>query len=205
LLRAVETRMFPVLGGDDRPFTARLIAATHQPLDRLIREDRFRQDLYYRLAVLELELPPLRARREDIPSLAAHFIDHYAGRLGRPAPKLSAAAARYLSKRAYPGNIRELAHLIERAIVMQDAAVLEQSAFTDARGGGAEDGVMLTVAAYHRTRDHLERNFVESLLQTHQGGVAAAAKAAGMSRAYLYQLVKRHFPDQLAPVRRKRR
>jgi DNA-binding NtrC family response regulator len=201
LLRVVETRRFSPLGGRETAFRARLVTATHQPLEKMIAAGKFRQDLFYRLAVLELRLPPLRERREDLPALAGHFATQHARRLDRTPPRFSPAALRHLQRRAWPGNIRELSHLIERTLVFSDAALLEPADLRSAETDGLEaaPAAPLSAAELRQRRqqlvDDLDRQFVESLLRLHQGDVAGAARRAGLTRARLYQMIQRHVPD----------
>ena len=204
ILRAVETRRFRVLGGKELPLEARLLAATHQPLEKLIKSGKFREDLYFRLAVLEVELPPLRDRRDDVLDLADHFIRTLSRLRGRVPAKLSRSAQSYLVRRAYPGNVRELGHLIERALLFCDDAVIDRN---DLRGAeprlAREEEEPLTDEAFRKSRDQmirdLEHRFIARLLRAHGGNVAAAARASGFSEVYLYRLIKRHLPKATAP------
>jgi DNA-binding NtrC family response regulator len=126
LLRALqERRIRPVGGDEERPVDTRVIAATNQDLPRLIQEKRFREDLYYRINVISLELPPLRERQEDIPLLVAHFLAKYGRIMARQVPVVSAEALRVLEHYRWPGNIRQLENVVERAMALLDGDRLE--------------------------------------------------------------------------------
>ena len=125
-LRVLEQRTFRRLGGErNMPFEARIVAATNRNLMEMVRDGRFRADLYYRLNVVPVFLPPLRQRTEDIPILAAHFIEHFALRYHRPPLALSARTLRAFQDYAWPGNARELRNLIERLILVNPGPAVE--------------------------------------------------------------------------------
>jgi transcriptional regulator with GAF, ATPase, and Fis domain len=118
LLRVLEQKVITRVGGSQSiPINVRVIAATNADLDDLVNQKRFRQDLYYRLSVFPVELPPLRKRSEDIPLLAEHFLSLSARKLGRPVPRLTLAAVHRLQHYPWPGNVRELQHVIERSVI----------------------------------------------------------------------------------------
>ncbi|MDR0709209.1 MAG: sigma-54 dependent transcriptional regulator, partial [Spirochaetaceae bacterium] len=118
LLRVLQEKKIRRLGGNnDIPVTARIISATNRDIEALVREGRFREDLYYRLNVFRISLPPLRERREDIPLLADHLLALLCARMGRPRPELAPAAGEILSAYSFPGNIRELENILERAVI----------------------------------------------------------------------------------------
>jgi transcriptional regulator with GAF, ATPase, and Fis domain len=126
LLRLLQEREFQRLGGAETlSSNVRLISATNRDLRSLVRAGSFRADLYYRLSVFPLELPPLRARPEDIPSLAEHFLGELAKELGKPPPRLSTAALAKLERHAWPGNVRELRNVLERAMILADGSELD--------------------------------------------------------------------------------
>jgi two-component system response regulator HydG len=126
LLRVLQEREFERVG-DNRTLQVdiRVVTATNRDLQALCREGRFRQDLFYRLAVIPIELPPLRARQSDIPTLAAHFLERLGARAGRPAHRLTAAALEALVGASWPGNVRELEHALEYAVVLSPNGVIE--------------------------------------------------------------------------------
>ena len=120
-----EDRLTRVGGKASIPVDVRIIAATNRDLQRAVREGTFREDLYYRLSVFPVVLPPLRDRREDIPLLAAHFLRQHAQQLQRPVPSLSAEVLAHLQEYAWPGNVRELAHWIQRAVIVCEGERIE--------------------------------------------------------------------------------
>ncbi len=121
LLRALQERKLRRVGGTrDIAFAARIVAATNRELAEEVRAGRFREDLYYRLNVIQIRLPPLRERREDLPLFLAHFLDRFAGEQGRPRMRFSPEAERLLLAWDYPGNVRELSNLVERAVTLSD-------------------------------------------------------------------------------------
>jgi DNA-binding NtrC family response regulator len=128
LLRALQEREIERVGGARPiPIEVRVVAATNRQLDKLIGEGRFREDLYWRLKVVPIELPPLRSRREDIRELAEHFITRFAAAYGRPPQTLTDGAVALLQRYGWPGNIRELENLVERLVVVCDAPVVDET------------------------------------------------------------------------------
>jgi two-component system response regulator PilR (NtrC family) len=126
LLRVIQDKSIRRVGGtDDRRVDARIIAATNRRLDEEIAAGRFREDLYYRLNVIEIPMPPLRERRDDIPLLVAHFVEKYARDLGKPVEGVSEAALNRLAEYRFPGNVRELENVIERAVALSRGPTIE--------------------------------------------------------------------------------
>jgi DNA-binding NtrC family response regulator len=194
LLRLIQDREYRPLGGQ-RPLKAnvRIIAATNTLLTERMAAGEFRADLYYRLNVLALRLPPIAERRDDIPILARHFLARFAKECGKPAPRLSAEALRRLMEYHWPGNVRELESVIQRAIVLFDGPILDAfsidlpdsvSAPAPAFGGSPlpiEDAV-----------HEFERQYLASVLSRHHGNVTRAATAAGKDRRTFQRLLRRH-------------
>jgi len=137
LLRVLQDRRFRRLGGTEEvQADIRIIAATNQDLQKLVANGRFREDLFYRINVIPMHLPPLRERREDIPLLAEHFLEKYAGQMKKPVRSISRAAAAQLQAYAWPGNVRELENVIERAVALeQSSSVLPDSLPVHIRNG----------------------------------------------------------------------
>jgi transcriptional regulator with GAF, ATPase, and Fis domain len=204
LLRFVQFGEIQRLGSDDvDKVDVRLVAATHQDLVSLVQKRRFREDLYYRLKVVELTLPPLRQRAGDVPVLAAALLrQHAAGASKRFSPE----ALRLLERHAFPGNVRELAHVIERALVFATGDVLGPellpdeirgaSAGSPAASAGSPRFSAFTGEELDAVRDDavaaIEREFLRGLLAEAGGNVSAAARRAGMHRSYLQKLLARH-------------
>ena len=193
LLRVLETREFRRVGGNKSLKTdARVIAATKRDLEREVKAGKFREDLYFRLAVVPVTVPALRQRREDVPLLARHILESAGADFPLEADALSALAAH-----DWPGNVRELRNVLERAVYMARATGTFDLG-TIAPGGGG-DGSAFHFEAEHsyretRTRfeNEFERRYVKWLLGRHQNNVSAAAREARMDRKHLSDLAKKH-------------
>jgi DNA-binding NtrC family response regulator len=188
LLRVLQDRRFRRLGGTEEvQADIRVVAATNQDLAKIVGEGKFREDLYYRINVIEVHLPPLRDRREDIPRLAAPFARRLSARYGQPGPEFSADAMRALLEHAWPGNVRELEHVVERALLLcQGPAVqVEDLALRAARGEG--DGRLEQM-----TLEEVERHFIQRALTRCEGQVSEAARVLGLSRSALYRRLQHH-------------
>jgi two-component system, NtrC family, response regulator PilR len=137
LLRVIQDRRFRRLGGTDEvQADVRIIAATNQDLPKMVADGRFREDLYYRLNVLSIQVPPLRDRTEDIPLLATHFLEQFAAQMGKPIKTISAAALQLLQEHEWRGNVRELQNAMERAVALERTeAILPESLPDDVRQG----------------------------------------------------------------------
>lgn len=192
LLRVLERRHVKRVGGTQyRPVDVRVIAATHRNLQSDVNVRRFRADLYYRLAVLEVRLPALRERREDLPLLVEHILAGL-GASSRPeAHSLRTEACRVgLARHPWPGNVRELRNYVERALALADFRAPSSDAAElapTAPGPGSTD---LRTARESMMRD-FERKYLEGLLADSGGNVSAAARAAGVDRKYFYKLLWR--------------
>lgn len=188
LLRALEQGEIDPLGGD-RPLTVdvRLIAATNQDLPRLIASGRFRQDVYDRLAVLVLHLPPLRERGDDALRLARRFLQEEGRRYGRPELKLSAGAERRLQSHHWPGNVRELKNLITRAVVLSRGGTIQESDLIFTAPGPARS-LNLSSAALTPVRPVREE--LEELLRETGGNVSALARRLHVCTRTVYRWLK---------------
>lgn len=200
LLRALEERSItPVGSTSTRSIDVRLIAATHQPLEQLVSENRFREDLLYRVKVISLHMPALRDRREDILPLTIHFTNELAQRHKRPALALSDAARAAILAYDWPGNVRELRNAIERAIVLAEGERIEVSDLPPhmARNAGSlrpTDAVLADLPfmdARERAMDAFDRAFLLAALERHGGNVSATARALGLHRQSLQKILKR--------------
>jgi len=193
LLRVLQDGEYiPVGSRKARKANVRVIAATNENLARLVKEGKFREDLWFRLRVVPVRLPPLRERREDVPALIEHFVQKHALRLGRPPLQPDADALRALLDHPWPGNIRELEHAIERGLLLAQGAAITLAdlppELTPAPvAEGEEDG-----GRYRRARDAWERRWFEDLLREAGGNVTEAAKAAGLHRSTLYEKLARY-------------
>jgi len=194
LLRVLQDGEYtPVGSRKPQKADVRVVAATNEDLGRAVKEGKFREDLWFRLRVVPVRLPPLRERREDIPALVEHFVRKHALRLDRPPLPPDAEAMRALLDHAWPGNIRELEHAIERglllaqgdAITVADLPPELSPAAAEGAGAGADGG------RYRRARDAWELKFLEDLLREAGGSVGKAAELAGLHRSTLYEKLAR--------------
>jgi two-component system response regulator AtoC len=177
----------------------RLIAATHRDLKAEVQGGRFREDLYYRLNVFPVRLPPLRERREDVPLLAAHFLAKHANALRRELKGFEPDALRALAGYPWPGNVRELENAVERAVaIAAGPAVGLRDLPADVTGGQAGEipAALLARLPYREAvdlaRDRVSRDYLAALLREFDGNVTRAAERAGMERESLHRLLKRH-------------
>jgi DNA-binding NtrC family response regulator len=190
LLHVLENgRVRPLGSSSDVPIRARLIAATNRSLEALLAEGRFRQDLYYRLNVIRIEVPPLRERSEDIIPLVDLFLNRACERQGRSFIGVSAAAMRRLQAYPWPGNARELANVIERAVVLSDHDTLVPEDFDIPKNDGV--GTLLAQGSDGNVPlEEIERAYVRRVLEEHGGNKAGAARSLGINRRTLYRKLK---------------
>ncbi|MCS6797055.1 MAG: sigma 54-interacting transcriptional regulator [Myxococcota bacterium] len=196
LLRVLEQRCVVRLGEvAERPVDVRVVASTNRNLEEEVRAGRFRQDLYFRLAVVTVRLPPLRERREEIARLARHFAVRAAG---ERAPELPPDVLRVLEAHDWPGNVRELRNFVERWLVLPEVATAElRAGDRQPRSGVADAGAMPDVSLpYHEAKERwierFERAYLERLLHAHGGNITEAARVAGLSRQTCYRLMHKH-------------
>lgn len=198
LLTALQQRSIVRVGATDHhPIDIRLICATNGHVEQMVRKGTFRQDLYFRINTLQLHLPPLRDRREDILPLARHFLQHYAAQYGRPlqAEKgFTPEAEQRLQSHHWPGNVRELQHTVEKAVILSDNEAigpesLQFSAATTLHtapsSSDSAEGSIVTLEA-------MERQLVEQAISQAQGNLSQAASLLGISRQTLYNKMKRY-------------
>jgi DNA-binding NtrC family response regulator len=200
LLRALEERRIERLGGNESiPVDVRIVSATHRPLEQEIAAGNFRADLFYRLRVMTIDIPPLRDRREDIPLLAETFTHAAASRYGLPLRQVGQSALRRLVEYEWPGNVRELKNTIERAAIMAEGAELRSQDLPDeivtAPGSGkiatdsadSTDGGLSVpfTAEFREDRREFERRYISRCLEHTQGNVTKAAEILGMHRQSL--------------------
>ncbi len=185
LLRVLQEQEFERVGGTTPVrVNVRVIATSNRDLDDAIARGEFRQDLYYRLAVILITLPPLRERTNDIPALALHFADRAAEQSGRPRPQLTADALAWLSSRDWPGNVRELQHAVERAVILTPGAVITPAAFTARRAvpsftPTAPTDAVVTLDSYGV--DEAEAALIAAALERTAGNRTKAAALLGIS------------------------
>ncbi len=196
LLRALEAREIKRVGGTQPVrLDVRVLAATNRDLKREVNRGTFRGDLFYRLNVVSLRIPPLRERPEDIPVYVAHFFQQMAGPNAVPLPPELVTA---FSRRTWPGNVRELRGAVERAILLGDLEAVDDLAATGERGAGAavsvaeNDFASSFRAAKERAIGSWERAYLAELCRRNQGNLSRAARAARMDRNHLRELLKRY-------------
>jgi DNA-binding NtrC family response regulator len=197
LLRVLQDHSFTRIGSTQpRTTDFRLICATNRSLAGEVKAGRFREDLYYRINVVAVRLPPLREREGDIIRLAAHFLDHYNTKFDKECGPFTPAAVRALESCRWQGNVRELQHCIERAVALQPGGAIDAihlSPTTDQRPeDGHPDSVDSAKAlAYPDARAEFEREYLRRLLETAGGNVSEAARLSGIPRQNLYVRMKR--------------
>jgi DNA-binding NtrC family response regulator len=194
LLRVLQDRTYEVLGSSQtRSVDLRVVSATNRHLAEMVASGQFREDLLYRLNLIAIHLPPLRERPGDIPLLTAHFLEAMGRVYRRGGLRLSDAARRWLQGLPWPGNVRQLHHLIERALLISDRDVLEIDDFTlplemEAREAGADP--LPQVGSM--TMDDLERAMIIKSLKHHEGNISRVAESLGLSRAALYRRFEKY-------------
>lgn len=192
LLTVLQNRKVSRVGANkETPVNIRLICATNMPLYDMVKENRFRQDLLYRINTIEIHIPSLRDRVEDIPLLAQHFLKHYAGRYEKSVNKISEGAMSRLTKHQWPGNIRELQHAIERAVILSNASVLQPEDFNFNAAPAREkdaDGINLD----QFNLDEVEKLLIRKVLKKYNGNITQAAAELGLTRSSLYRRLEKH-------------
>ncbi|GAA5025786.1 sigma-54-dependent Fis family transcriptional regulator [Marivirga lumbricoides] len=192
LLNVLQSRTVTRLGSNEAiPFDTRLICATNEDIHSMVAKGNFRQDLLYRINTVEIHLPALRDRIEDIPLLADHFLTLYASKYKKEGLKIDPSAIRLLQKYGWPGNIRELQHAIERATIMSDNVNLQSDDFFFLNNKGPiteqsdsmEDSFNL---------DEVEKQTIQKAIQIHGGNISKAAEELGLTRASLYRRISKY-------------
>ena len=190
LLKVIEDRRFRRLGEvRERQVDVQLIAATHADLEGLVREKRFRSDLYFRISAFPLHVPPLRSRPEDIPVLAERLLLRLSAEFGCGAVGLEKDAERALQRYCWPGNIRELRNVLERAALLSGRAKIGAADLQFGNGAVAESA---STAGTGATLLEAERTHIEAVLCAHDGRVEDAARVLGLSRSAVYQKLRKH-------------
>lgn len=190
LLTVIQNRRVSRVGSNkETNIDIRLICATNMPLYDMVKENRFRQDLLYRINTIEVEIPPLRERIEDIPLLANHFLKHYSLKYNKSITKLSDAAQTRLHKHTWPGNIRELQHAIERAVILSNSSVLQPEDFNFTPVTGKEDG-QLSLEQYNL--EEVEKLLIRKVLKKYNGNITQAATELGLTRSSLYRRLEKY-------------
>jgi two-component system, NtrC family, nitrogen regulation response regulator NtrX len=193
VLRVLEGQRFSPVGGSAAlSVDVRVIASTNKNLEREIESGNFREDLYYRLNVLPFQIPPLRERREDIPTLAEHFLEDFARRNGRKPPVLTRKAFEILENYPWPGNVRELRNIMERIVIMTPQTKIDIYDLPES----ILNRTLLTQmeqteeSSLQDARERFERDFILQKLMEYKGNVSLAAQALGIERSNLYRKIK---------------
>jgi DNA-binding NtrC family response regulator len=192
LLKVLEEKRFRRLGDvKDRTVDIRLIAATHRELRAFVDERRFRSDLYYRISTLELTVPSLRDRRADIPILGEGILERLSRDLGQKRVRIGADAERILERYDWPGNIRELRNVLERALLRSHGDVLDASAIVMPNDAPAP-AAAATLPIRSGTLEDVERDYIEQVLREENGAIDRVAERLGVSRSAVYYKARKH-------------
>lgn len=195
LLRVLQEHTFERLGDSTpRQSDFRLIAATNADLQAMVAAGRFREDLFYRINLIVLRLPPLRERLDDIGPLASHFAAKAASAMGLKAPEIAPDAIAWLRSLPWPGNIRQLRNLVERTVLLTPSARLHADDFrtTAAMAGETQQSDSKDTPASPASLDDSERRTIEAAMRTAKGNVTHAASILGVTRQTLYRKLKKH-------------
>lgn len=191
LLTALQNRKVSRVGANKEvSINIRLICATNLPLYEMVKENKFRQDLLYRINTIEIEIPPLRERPEDIPLLAHYFLKIYNTRYGKNISKISDAALIRMNKHTWPGNIRELQHSLERAVIMSSTSVLQPDDFNLNATASKENDAGLSLEAFNL--EEVEKLLIRKVLKKYNGNITQAATELGLTRSSLYRRLEKH-------------
>jgi len=203
LLRVLQERRIRRVGGtEESEVNVRVLAASNQDLEQMVRERRFREDLYYRINVIQIKMPALREKREDIPALALHFLVKYGKTMGKKITRISEEAIRRLTEHDWPGNVRELENVIERAVALETSDAITEQSLSREVGGGSRPVADLPIVLsdggidLERQLERLRERLMEEALQRAQGVQTKAAELLGMSfRSFRYFAKKYHLLD----------
>lgn len=203
LLRTLQERKLRRVGGrDEISIDVRVIAATGRNLEQMIREKTFREDLFYRINVVRIDLPPLRDRGDDLGLLIEHFAQRYSREMGKAVVGITPEAYQVLAHYRWPGNVRELQNVIRRGIALTRGSMISLDDLPDeivASAGLTDTAPSTAGSGFFAERERFvlkfERDYLSSLLRKHQGNVKSAAIEAGLPRGTLYRLMKNHGLD----------
>lgn len=199
LLRVLQDGVVERVGGaKPRPVDVRVIAATNRDLRKRVEEGTFREDLFYRLDVLNIKLPPLRDRIEDLPILIRHFRDTISRRIGKPAPEISADALERMRRYRWPGNVRELENTLEQLFILTDAAVIGPDQLPEKLREAAPDPTGFDLPAGGIVLEDLEQELIRQALQRSGGRIKEAAELLGLTYKTLQYRLKKHEIDRRA-------
>ena len=195
LLRFLQEKEFRPLGSTRiHHADVRVIAAANSNLEEAVKSGRLREDLFYRLNIVPIELPPLRQRTEDIPALAKHFLRRYETEFGKELEGFSSEAMEALMIYTWPGNVRELEHVVERAAVLAQDKTIQRGDLVLPKGE-VQEGQQSLQGAKARLIERFEKTYIQGLLAAHEGNITRAAQAAQKNRRAFWQLIRRHQID----------
>ena len=184
ILTVLQNRQVTRLGSNiSTAIDVRLVCATNMPIHNLVDDKQFRQDLLYRINTVEIKLPPLRERREDIPLLVDYFVELYAKKYHKTPKRVNSAAMKKLQSYRWPGNVRELQHAIERAIIMSEKKVLQPADFFFSTPRSRWEGLLFDTY----NLDDVERTVIQKVINKHGGNISKAARELGLTRTSLYR------------------
>jgi DNA-binding NtrC family response regulator len=201
LLRVIQERRIRRVGGEEEiPIDVRWVSATNRDLEKAVREGHIRQDLFFRLNVVPLKLPPLRSRRDDVPALAQHFLRRYAQEYDRPQIRFAQEALRKLSEYDWPGNIRELQNVVERVVSLCAPGdeigkddLPEEVLYGEVSGGGRAFATINADQPFHDAKadavSAFEKEYLKELLDRHGGNISRAARSAGIDRKTIHRML----------------
>jgi len=188
LLAVLQNREVTRIGSNKaKPIDIRLISATNMPIADMVRDKKFRQDLLYRINTVEIRMPPLRERPEDISLLVQHFLLQYSQRYHKPRTRVPRSTLNKLEAYAWPGNVRELEHAVERALILSDGEVLQPEDFFLT----AEEGEDSNLSVESKL-DEVERGVIQKALTKHEGNITQTAKELGLTRTALYRRLEKY-------------
>ncbi len=190
LLSVIQNRKVVRLGTNKEiPIDVRLVCATNMPLYQMVNENKFRQDLLYRINTVEIHVPALRERPGDIPQLVEYFLEIYAKKYKMPSKRLNASTLKRLEKHNWPGNIRELQHAVERAVIMSESNMLQPSDFFLSP---VEDTQAESISTSNMNLEETEKMLIRKVVDKHGGNISKAAKELGLTRASLYRRIEKY-------------
>ena len=190
LLSVLQSRKVVRLGTNrELPIDVRVICATNMPLYQMVSEGKFRQDLLYRINTVEIFIPPLRERTDDITLLADHFLNIYCHKYKLEIKRISIPTLRRLEKHHWPGNIRELQHAVERAVILSDHTVLEPQDFFINQ---SDEHINTDINLINFNLEETEKMLIRKVIDKHGGNISKAAKELGLTRASLYRRIEKH-------------
>jgi DNA-binding NtrC family response regulator len=189
ILRVLETRQVTPLGSNkSRPIDIRLICASNMPIHDMVKAKEFRQDLLYRINTVEISIPPLRDRQEDIPLLADYFLAIYCHKYKKPGKTVNAAAQKKMIAYHWPGNVRELQHAIERAVILSDSQVLQPGDFFFSSPEKESKDLFFT----NYNLEEVEKTVICKVVEKYKGNVSQAAQELGLTRTSLYRRMEKY-------------